>query len=124
MQQLLTDLHLAIFLAVCIAASFVVVIARACIREFVRKHESEVSSRFDFATRPPFLSWKSGPDEDPGEAQMFRWLKAGGAREVMQRHSNFAPLWRWYRSSEVATVALVSLWLPLIVWHIAQRISG
>ena len=116
MARMLTDSHLFALLGACFAASVAMFVARVRVMAFVQTHDIEVSARFEFAPRPAFFSWKSRPEVDPGEDQLFRWLKNGGANEVVARHPKFELIWKWYGRLQVAAIVLISVWLPAAIW--------
>jgi hypothetical protein len=116
----LDDPQLFALLGVCIVASIAVAVATASVREFVRKHEPKLTSRFSFAPRRPFLSLQTGPDRDLGEEDLFRWLRGGGAIELIERHPHFSLRWKWYRYTRLLSSVLICLWLVAGAIRLAQ----
>jgi hypothetical protein len=120
MKLQLNDLQLVVFLGICSVAWVFTMIAAASVRQFVREHEPELASRFAFASRRRFLSLQTSPDRDPGEEDLFQWLQGGGATDLIERHPNFSVHWKRYRRAVMASSILISLWLVVSVWHLAQ----
>lgn len=120
MKLPLDDLQLVAFLGICVVASVVAWVAASRVREFVRDHEPKLALRFAFAPRRSFLSLQSGSDRDLGEEQLFRWLRGGGAMELIKKHPQFLTRWKWYRRAGWASSILICLWLVVIVWRLTQ----
>jgi hypothetical protein len=120
MKLLLDDLHLVIFLGICMVASIVAWVAAASVREFVREHEPKLALQFAFAPRRSFLSLQSGRDRDSGQDQFFRWLGGGGAMELIEKHPHFLMRWKWYRRAGFAQSILICLWLVVCAWRLTQ----
>lgn len=116
----LDDFHLVSLLGICMVAVVVTAIAAASIRQWVREHEPNLALRFAFAPRRLFLSLQSGADRDLGDEQLFRWLRGGGATELIEKHPGFSALWKWYRRSKLASSVLICLWLTAIFLRLAQ----
>lgn len=116
----LDDLHLFVLLGICMLAVVVTAIAAASIRQWVREHEPKLASRFAFAPRRPFLSLQIGSDRDLGGEQLFRWLRDGGATELIEKHPGFSARWKWYRRAKLAGSFLICLWLVAILLRLAQ----
>ena len=116
----LDDLHLFSLLGICVLAVVLTAIAAASIRQWVREHEPKLVSRFAFAPRRPFLSLQTGPDHDPGEEELFRWLRDGGATELIGKHPGFSARWKWYQCAKLAGSVLICLWLVAILLRLAQ----
>ena len=120
MNLALDDLHLLSFLGICMLAVVVAAITAARVREWVREHEPTLASRFAFAPRRPFFSFQIGPDRDLGEEQLFRWLRTGGATELIEKHPGFSALWKWYWRAQLAGVILICLWLVAMLLRFIQ----
>jgi hypothetical protein len=120
MKLPLNDLQLCVFLGICGVASVIAVVAASRVRKFVREHEPALVLRFGFAPRRPFLSLKSGLDRDLGEEQLFRWLRGGGAKELIEKHPHFLTRWKWYRCAGLASSILICVWLVVCVWRLAE----
>jgi hypothetical protein len=120
MKLPLDDLQLFVFLGICMVSYVAACVTAARVREFVRDQEPKLALRFDFAPRRSFLSLQNAPDYGLGEDQLFRWLRGGGAVELIGKPPHFLTRWKWYRRAGWVSSILICLWLVVFVWRFTQ----
>jgi hypothetical protein len=107
-----------IALGICVLFWICWVVADRKVRRFVRLKEPKLWQSFGFASSLKFSSLRSMFRHTEPSRRLGQWLKADGAKHMLELHPTFARTWRVWRLFETSLAVAILFLMGVSSWAV------